>query len=166
MSERMFAVPENLIHAAIVALQEQAHMEAGHSQAPDLIEQEDTEAWKYAAELDKIIESKPVGGTTALIKVFAAIPEHQLSQLSQRDLHNPEKVGRVLSFTQHDMTSMGYTNLGTVEIEVELPPPDQIVDKIVVMLRGKASKVRADATAEVTQIEGKINQLLAIENKV
>lgn len=165
MSERLFAVPENLIHAAIVALQYQAHMDAGHSQAPDLIAKEDTDEWKYADALNKIIESKPVGGSTALIKVFAAIPEHQLSQLSQRDLHNPEKVGRALSFTQFDMTSMGYTNLGAVEIEVELPPPEQIVEKVVVMLRSKASKVRADATAEVTEIEGKINQLLAIENK-
>lgn len=44
-------IPKSLLRRAVKALREQAHMEAGTSQAPDLIKQEHTQAWADAKAL-------------------------------------------------------------------------------------------------------------------
>ena len=69
-----------------------------------------------------------------------------------------------LTFSTSDMTRIGWTLVGTATIEVDFVSVDQMVDNKVAALRQEAISVRAEATARCTQIEGQINQLLAIEN--
>jgi len=101
--------------------------------------------------------------TTATL--IAYLPDYNLTQVQREDLTDAAKLLPYLSFCQHDMSSAGYTEVGRVEIEVELLPPDQIVGNAVVALRAKASSIRAKAKAEATMLEGRAQKLLAIENK-
>ena len=48
-------IPRSLLLRAAEALRQQAHMEAGSSQAPDLIKKEDTQAWKDRAEINRLM---------------------------------------------------------------------------------------------------------------
>jgi hypothetical protein len=97
--------------------------------------------------------------------LYAAIPETSFSLINLQDLTNVDKLLPHLIFLTSDFSSMGYTNVGKVEIDVELLPPDQIVGNAVLALRAKAANIRAKATAEATKLEGMAQQLLAIENK-
>jgi hypothetical protein len=99
------------------------------------------------------------------ITLIAAIPEYYLTTLKREDLGNIEKVAPYLSFTQTDMSSIGHVRVGTVEVDVEIVPPDEIIGNAVLALRQKAKEIRAKATAECTALEAKAQQLLAIENR-
>jgi hypothetical protein len=70
-----------------------------------------------------------------------------------------------VSFSQHDNTRYGFAIVGEAEIEIELLPPDQIVGNMVLALRSKAAEIRSEATAKVTALESRAQQLLALENK-
>jgi hypothetical protein len=98
------------------------------------------------------------------IKLYAYLSENQLKYLKQEDLTDVEKVMPHVYFSQHDLSSHGNAVVGTVEVDVELLPPDQIVGNAVLALRAKAAEIRVKATMEVTELEGKAQQLLAIEN--
>jgi len=50
------------------------------------------------------------------------------------------------------------------EIEIELLTPAEINNGAVEALKAQVQEVRAKAEKEVTQLQDKINQLLAIEN--
>lgn len=58
----------------------------------------------------------------------------------------------------------GYIEVGTAQITVELFPRDQTILNTVASLRAVQQKVRADAEAEATRLETKIQQFLAITN--
>lgn len=45
-------ISKALLRRAVAALRDAAHMEAGTSQAPDLIQVQDTQAWEDAKTLD------------------------------------------------------------------------------------------------------------------
>lgn len=63
----------------------------------------------------------------------------------------------------HDSTMDGYTTLGDpVEVTFKLKKKDEISKQLVVDLRDKASKIRAEAEIECSQIEEKIQSLLAL----
>lgn len=98
------------------------------------------------------------------IELNVTIPDYNLSLVKREDLTDITKLAGHLFFTSCDMTNFGHVKVGTVEVEVELLPPDEIVGNAVVALRAKAAEIRAKATAEVTALEGKAQQLLAIEN--
>lgn len=49
-------IPATLLKRAIKALEELAHSQAGYSQAPDLIYPEDSQEWKDAQALRKIMK--------------------------------------------------------------------------------------------------------------
>lgn len=98
------------------------------------------------------------------ITLIASLAPHNLTYFRREDLASIEKLAPALSFTQTDMTDAGYTNVGTVEVDVELLPPDQIIGNTILALRARAATIRAKATAEATQLEAKAQQLLAIEN--
>lgn len=98
------------------------------------------------------------------IKLYAHLDEHSLTYVKREDLADIEKVVPSLYFSRHDLSSHGNVIVGTVEVDVELLPPDQIIGNAVLALRAKAAEIRAKATKEVTELEGKAQQLLAIEN--
>jgi hypothetical protein len=93
-----------------------------------------------------------------------SLSNHSLAYIKPQDLTDAERLVGHLTFSRVDMTSMGYVNVGTVEIDISLLPPDQIIGNAVVALRAQAANIRAKATAEATALEGKAQQLLAIEN--
>ncbi len=71
-----------------------------------------------------------------------------------------------LTFSDHpDMGSFGWTKIGLATITLDIPDDNALVSAAVKALQAEAANIRAKATAEVTAIEGMINQLLAIENK-
>lgn len=97
------------------------------------------------------------------IKLFAYISDSSLAHIDRKDLSDIEKVVEHTSFSRYDPTKYGNVVVGTVEVDVELLPPDEIVGNAIVALRAKAAEIRAKATAESTVLEAKVQQLLAIE---
>jgi len=58
----------------------------------------------------------------------------------------------------------GFTLVGTARITLTLLDSDTITTNKISALKEEAKTIRAEATAKVTRIEGKIQQLLCIEN--
>lgn len=96
---------------------------------------------------------------TALLRVSA------LDYVDPADLADPEK-HRHLTFMAGDTTYFeknGYILMGTATATFNLVDGRAVVDGAVTALQQEAAAIRAEATAKCTAIEGKINQLLAIE---
>ncbi|MFM9434553.1 hypothetical protein ACFDR9_001612 [Janthinobacterium sp. CG_23.3] len=63
-----------------------------------------------------------------------------------------------------EMFGAGWTLVGTAEVTLDLLGERALVDAKIATLHEQAKSIRAEATAKCTQIEGRIQQLLAIEN--
>jgi hypothetical protein len=83
------------------------------------------------------------------------------SSLSPKDLLEGKSLDR-LHFSNHDMLSAGWTFAGDAELTVTVPDEKTLIDNKVKALREEAKTIRAEATAQVTRIEGQIQNLLAI----
>lgn len=94
-------------------------------------------------------------------KVWAT--EH--CHLSPVQMQTPDGAAQLV-LSRNDMTIQGWTQVGAATVTAELFDTSSMVDNKVAALRKQATKIRADATAQCTRIEGQINQLLAIENSV
>ena len=70
-------------------------------------------------------------------------------------------------FSYHDetMSHHGFVLIGHAEIDIELLTPAEINNGAVEALKTQVQEVRAKAEKEVTQLQDKINQLLAITNE-
>ena len=60
------------------------------------------------------------------------------------------------------MGSVGWTLVGNASITVEIPDERQLVENKVESLKAEATKLRAETEARLTEIDRKINTLLAI----
>lgn len=78
---------------------------------------------------------------------------------------DPQTIISRLSFAEGDMSKYGYSVVGTAEVTVTLFDEDTMVGAKVEALRAEATRVQAEATAKVTQIEHQIQRLLAITNE-
>jgi hypothetical protein len=68
-----------------------------------------------------------------------------------------------LHFCNHDMTSSGWTYIGTATISVEvITDTETLVANKVEALRGEVQKIRAEAQVKASRLEDQIQQLLAI----
>jgi hypothetical protein len=77
-----------------------------------------------------------------------------------------EKGVRRLQFMADDTPywrGLGYTYVGPAEITVDVPDLRELVENKINALREQATTIRAEATAKCTEIEGQIQNLLAIE---
>lgn len=63
-----------------------------------------------------------------------------------------------------DMTTSGYVLLETREIPFQSPNDRALKEQFAALLRAKKTQVMADATAEMTEIDGQIQELLALED--
>ena len=63
-----------------------------------------------------------------------------------------------------DMTTQGYILLETREIPFQSPNDRVLKEQFAALLRAKKTQVMADATAEMTEIDGQIQELLALED--
>lgn len=92
--------------------------------------------------------------------VKAWLPEY--SSLTPDELQKPEAIDHFI-YSHLDMRSTGWTYVGeaTISVDVVLKPDELIVSKIET-LREKQKKIRAEAEEQSRQIEGMIQNLLAI----
>lgn len=93
---------------------------------------------------------------------FAFLPKD--SRVTPDQLQTEQGVAH-LSFlaSRDDWEKYGYTYVGEVQATVEVPDLRTLVDSKITSLREQAAEIRAKATKECTEIEGQIQNLLAIE---
>lgn len=79
-------------------------------------------------------------------------------------LGTPEEVlTNVFTFPyESDWENYGYTNCGSIRFEITLNDDKQLVDNKVEALKGEKTKILAEAQAKATEIDRKIQTLLAI----
>lgn len=92
------------------------------------------------------------------------VSEWGLSHINVSDLSDP-KNDIHLTFTSADMTKHGYTQIGTGEIKCNFFTRDEIQQGAIDSLKEQVKKVKAEAEKEVTKLNEKIQQLLAITNE-
>lgn len=96
-------------------------------------------------------------------KVIALISPH--SSIKPQDLSNPQAVHNLMFFRDapHEYwIKEGYTYAGTAEITFTPVEAKDLIANKIEALRGEVSKIRAEAKAKATKIEGQIQNLLAI----
>lgn len=89
-------------------------------------------------------------------------PTHpEKTQLTELNLVNLDGGGKVGSYWANE----GYIQVGTAKVEIELMQRDEINNGAVVALRKQKAAVLAKAQNEATEIEQRIQSLLAITNE-
>ena len=97
---------------------------------------------------------------TTVLKTKAWIAPY--SSFGPEDLKSLKDLSGI-SFALHDMSDSGWTFIGEASVTIDLVNADQLVDNKVKSLRAEVKQIRAESTARITKIEGKIQQLLCIE---
>lgn len=95
--------------------------------------------------------------------MYAYIDRH--SRISPEELQTEEGIKRlsIVSSNGSYWADNGYTYVGRATLTVEVPDLRTLVDNKVAALRAEAVAIRADATKKCTEIDGLIQNLLAIE---
>lgn len=98
------------------------------------------------------------------MKTITAKTTAWLAQHSGPDDLNdtPDQVINALFYSQHDMVSHGWTRVGDATITVTIPDEAAIVESKIAALRGELQTVRANAEIQCSDLENKIQKLLAI----
>jgi hypothetical protein len=97
------------------------------------------------------------------------IPPH--CGLSPAELESPKSIDSLMfnhapaEGRDDFFAKAGYTLVGTATITIALMDRDTLVSNKIDALRNEAAGIRAEATKKCTEIEGKIQQLLCIENR-
>lgn len=84
------------------------------------------------------------------------------ANVTPQQLQTP-KGAASLSFFSGDMSAYGYTYICQAVVTVDIPDERTLVESAINSLRQQASAIRAEATAKCTEIEGQIQNLLAID---
>jgi len=78
----------------------------------------------------------------------------------------PEELARGelgdVHFLDLDMARHGWTYVGEAEVALDLLPRDEIVDNKVSALKAEIEEVQAKAQNQITILQGRINELLAL----
>ena len=93
------------------------------------------------------------------------VSQHALDCLDVSDLNNPDNL-KWLTFTTNDFSNLGYTLVGSAEVQCSFLDRNDIQGHAVDALKAEIQNVRAKAENEVTKLNEKIQQLLAITNEV
>ena len=96
-------------------------------------------------------------------QMHAYLPSH--SKATPQDLQTEKGVKALAFFADNSKywAEAGYTYIGQATVTVEVPDMRDLVNNKVASLREQAVAIRAEATAKCTEIEGQIQNLLAIE---
>lgn len=97
------------------------------------------------------------------IKIW--ISEYSMTKVDLSDLNKPENKEWFL-ISNSDMSDLGYALIGMGEVECSFFSRAEIQNNAVDALKTQIQKVKAEAEKEVTKLNGKIQQLLAITNEV
>ena len=93
------------------------------------------------------------------------VSQHALDCLDVSDLSNPNNL-KWLTFSTTDLSDYGYTLVGSAEVKCTFLDRNAIQAHAVDALKAEIQNVRAKAENEVTKLNEKIQQLLAITNEV
>ena len=98
------------------------------------------------------------------VTITAWLSKH--SRLSPEEIVNAtgEQLVDSVSFTNLDMSTQGYTKIGTASIEFDLIDRNEMIDNKVIALRAELQGVKAEAQVKVQRLEEQLQSLLAIEN--
>jgi hypothetical protein len=83
------------------------------------------------------------------------------SSLGPKELQDPKCINSLV-YASHDMSAHGWTLVGKATITVEVPDEKAIIESKVTALKSELKTVRAEAEARANQIQGCINDLLAL----
>jgi predicted NUDIX family phosphoesterase len=100
--------------------------------------------------------------TTNTIKVW--IPDYNMSAVDLSKLDNPETF-EYLNFYNMDMTDCGYVHVGSANVVCNFFNQAEIQNNAVDALKKEIQEVRAKAEKKATELQEKINRLLAITNE-
>lgn len=88
------------------------------------------------------------------------------------DGYGPEEIKRdgakainKLQFSNLDMSSHGWTRIGTAEVTLSLMSEDKMVESKVASMRAEIQSIRATSENAITRLQEKIQSLLAITNE-
>ena len=97
-------------------------------------------------------------------EIRATVPAWFASSFSGPDdlQRKPDEAVTSVTFCTSDMTQCGWSRAGEAEIILRPLGEQQLLESKVESLRAQKTKVPAEAQAEATEIEGQIQQLLAI----
>lgn len=90
--------------------------------------------------------------------------EYGLMNMNVSDLSDPKNAPYFV-FTSANMNNCGYTQVGTGEVNCSFFSRDEIQQGAIDSLKAQVQEVKAKAEKEVTKLNDKINQLLAITNE-
>lgn len=96
------------------------------------------------------------------IKIW--VSEYSMKHVDLSDLNKPENKDFFL-FSNSDMGDIGYALIGMGEVECSFFTRAEIQNNAVEALKTQIQKVKAEAEKEVTKLNEKIQQLLAITNE-
>lgn len=92
------------------------------------------------------------------------VSQYTMQDKTPEQLQDPAVLFESAVFSNGNMDKMGFTQVGTVPLgEMTIFSRDKMIEAAVESLKAQAATIRADASAKCTKIEGKINQLLALE---
>lgn len=102
---------------------------------------------------------------TVAAKTTAWLSDSSSFGLQDMVAGDPDSVVNGLVYVSHDMSGHGWVKVGTAEITVTIESADTIIANKIVALGNEKASILARAQKQATEIEGQIQQLLAIEYK-
>ena len=97
--------------------------------------------------------------------LYILVSQHALDCVDVSDLSNPENI-KWLTFSTSDLSDYGYTLVGSANVvECTFLDRKAIQTHAIGALKAEIQSVRAKAENEVTKLNEKIQQLLAITNE-
>ena len=102
------------------------------------------------------------GNSMNAIKIWT--DEYGLKNMNVSDLSDPKNEPYFV-FTSANMNNCGYTQVGTGEVNCKFFSRDEIQQGAIDSLKAQVQEVKAKAEKEVTKLNEKIQQLLAITNE-
>lgn len=97
------------------------------------------------------------------IETKAWLSQHSLQWIKPEELTDPEKAAKHISFSNHDMTGLGWTQIGTAKMELSLFSKEDMTKSAIQALEAEMANVRAEAAQKVAGLEEKKQQLMALE---
>ena len=97
------------------------------------------------------------------IKIW--VSEYSMKHVDLSDLNNPENKEWFL-MSNSNMSDIGYALIGMGEVECSFFSRAEIQNNAIEALKTQVQKIKAEAEKEITNLNEKIQQLLAITNEV
>lgn len=94
--------------------------------------------------------------------VTGTITAYLTNSYGPEELQTDERALRVMVLHPCDMTGVGWTKVGMAEITVTMDDETQIIGNKVDALKAEKLRILGEAHAKATEIDGQIQNLLAI----